>query len=81
MLMLPKQIELQTSTWARFLKWAQVEVCSSIHLGAAVFQSWCYFQNYGINPSNFESLHLIAESFRSFEIGFTAFRLANKNFN
>ena len=40
------------------LKWAQVEIICSIHLGARVFQSWCNFQKNGKDPYYFESRHL-----------------------
>ena len=40
------------------LKWAQVEIICSIHLGARVFQSWCNFQKNGKDTYYFESRHL-----------------------
>ena len=55
----------ELSEWAQFglilksrrssLKWAQVELISSIRLGAAVFQSWCHFQLSVKKPYNFGS--------------------------
>ena len=57
----------ELSNWAQFglilkskdssLKWAQVEVSSSIRLGAVVFQSWCNLHNNGKNPYNFERIY------------------------
>ena len=48
------------------LKWAQVEICSFISLGATVFQSWYYFQKNDENPYNFARSYLLNEfSYRS----------------
>ena len=43
------------------LKWAQVEICSLIRLGATVFQSWYYFQENGENPHNIVLLYRLNE--------------------
>ena len=55
------QFGLILKSWQSSLKWAQVEVSSSIRLGATVFQSWCYFLNNGKDPYNFVSSYLLNE--------------------
>ena len=63
----PKRIELLTTTWAHLksrrssLKWAQVEVCSSIRLEMTVCQSSrFYWKTVAFNP-RFVGLYLLNE--------------------
>ena len=53
------QLGLILKSWHSSLKWAWVEVCNSIRLGAAIFQSWCNFLNNGKNPYNFECIYFL----------------------
>ena len=55
------QLGLILKSFVCSLKWAQVEVSSSIRLGAVVFQSKCNFQNNGKNPYNFERIYFLNE--------------------
>ena len=70
------QFRLILKSWLSSLKWAQIEVNSSIRLGATVFQSLCYFISNGKNPYNFISSYLLNELSK-----WAQFRLILKNWH